>query len=394
MSGPKLAFVVTSAQTDPQVARLGQLLTMHGYTVVGRAVIEDVVEDPQLEGQGDALVLVPSIGNPDSTADNLVYFAERLAGRAFVVFVSNEISHAQYKALVRTGAADCVGWDSALREIVEISERAHSRSAQRSQPSATPDARHVVVSFLGTSGSNGSTTLALETAAALVTARGKVARRVAIVDLNFQRSVMADYFDVTPRLDIGEVTRNPQRLDRYLLDIFTSKHGSGLDIFASDNRTMDLCAIDGRVVFSLLEYITDLYDIVVLDMPSYRTAWVDAVLKSSDLVLVTGIYSVPSAKQIVYELKHLTELELGPDHMAVVINRCQTNALGGISHDGNIEGVLAGRRIFHVREDRAFALECVNTGVSMVQTKPSRAICRDIKKLQDAILAVQAKVTA
>jgi Flp pilus assembly CpaE family ATPase len=392
MKGSMLAFVVTSDRAHPQVARLEQLLVKYGYVIVSKVAIDGLVDDPQLQAHGHSLVLVPSIGNQGVTAEAIIRLAGRLMGHAFVVYVSDEIPQSQYKALVRTGAGDCVGWESAIREIVEISQRVGSKVLEAEQPSETPESQHVVVSFLGTGGGNGNTTLALESAASLVSARGKNARRVAIVDLNFQRSVMADYLDLVPQLDIVEVMRNPQRLDRYLLDIFTSKHGSTLDIFASDIDNIDFCAIDGSVVCSLLEHITDVYDIVFLDLPPCWAPWIDGVLKNSDLVFVTGLYTVPSVKQIMHELERLSALDVGPEHLAIVINQCRTNTFGWILRDANIDGVLTDRRVFRVRQDWPFALECVNTGVSMVQTKPRREICRDIKKIGDAVMAVKPKV--
>jgi Flp pilus assembly CpaE family ATPase len=394
MKGPMLAFVVTSDRADPQVARLEQLLAKHGYTIVGKTAIDDVVGDPQLEAHRDSLVLVPSLGGAEVDVERVIRLAGQVTGRTFVIYVTDEISQAQYKALVRTGAADCVGWDSAMREIVEISQRvsASTPGATR-QSAATPEARHVVISFLGTCGGSGNTTLALETAACLATAKGKDARSVAIVDLNFERSVMADYLDLMPRLDIDQVMRNPQRLDRYMLDIFTSKHASTLDMFASAAEHVDASTINADVVFALLEHITDLYDIVVLDLPPYRARWVDLVLKDSDLVFVTGLYSVPSVKQVMHELKHLNDLELAPDQVAVIANQCRTTLFGSVLRDGNIDGVLAGRRVLYVQQDWSFALDCVNAGVSMVLSKPRRGICRDIRKIADAALAVRPKPT-
>lgn len=392
MTGPVLAFVVTSDRADSQVARLEQLLTKHGYEIVGKTAIDDVVGDPLLQAHRDSLVLVPSLPGQEVDVEHVIRLAGQVAGRAFVIYVADEIPQTQYKALVRTGAADWVGWDSAMREIIELSQRVSSSLPSAARPSATPEAQHIVVSFLGTCGGSGNTTLALETAACLASLKGKDARSVAIVDLNFQRSVMAEYLDLVPRLDVAQVIRNPQRLDRYMLDIFTSKHASTLDMFASADGGIDICAIDRGVVFALLEQITDLYDIVILDMPPYRTAWVDAVLKDSDLVFVTGLYTVPSVKQVIAELKHMSERELAPEQTAVVVNQCKTTPFGGIAHDSNIDNVLAGRRVLYVQQDWAYALDCVNTGVSMVQSKPRRGICRDIKKIGDAVLAVRPKV--
>jgi pilus assembly protein CpaE len=392
MPEPMLAFVVKPDQADPEVALLEQLLKKHGYAIVRKDTIEAAIGDPKLKAHTDSLVLIPAIGICQADVERVMALAGQITGHAFVIYVADEISQAHYKALVRTGVADCVSWNSAMREIAEVSRRAHAGAREPARPGATGGPPHTVVSFAGTSGGAGNTTLALETGICLASLKGKDARRTALVDLDFQRSVMADYLDLSPRLDIAELVRNPQRLDKYMLDIFTSKHPSNLDIFACANGNIDFCAIDGSVVFSLLDQINERYDTVLLDAPRCWTAWLDGVLMNSDLVLVTGRYSVPSVKQIAQELKHLRELKLGPEHAGVIINQCQKHFLGGVVRNSGIDAVLAGQRLFYVQQDSSFALECVNTGASMVQTNPRRRICRDIKKISEAVLAVRPRV--
>lgn len=388
-----LAFVVKPDQADPEVALLEQLLEKHGYAVVRKDTIEAAIGDPKLMAHTDSLVLIPATGICQVDVERVIGLAAQFRGHAFVVYVADEISHAHYKALVRTGVADCVSWNSAMWEIAEISRRAHAGAPEPARAGTAGGSARTIISFAGTSGGAGNTTLALETGICLASLKGKDARSVAILDLGFQRSVMADYLDLAPRLDIAELVRNPQRLDRYMLDIFTSKHPSNLDIFACANSNIDLCAIDGSVVFSLLDQLNDRYDTVLLDAPRCWTAWLDSVLTNSDLVFVTGRYSVPSVKQIAHELKHLREFKLGLERAGVIINQCQTHFLGGVVRNSNIDAVLAGQRVFYVRQDPSFALECVNTGASMVQTNPGRRICRDIKKISEAVLAVRPRVT-
>jgi pilus assembly protein CpaE len=388
-----LAFVVKPDQADPEVARLEQLLAKHGYAVVRKDTIEAAIGDPKLKAHTDSLVLVPATGTCQVDVERIIGLAGQFMGHAFVIYVADEISQAHYKALVRTGVADCVSWNSAMREIAEISRHARAGAPGPARPGATGGSARTVVSFAGTSGGAGNTTLALETGICLASLKGKDARRTALVDLDFQHSVMADYLDLSPRLDIAELVRNPQRLDRYMLDIFTSKHPSNLDIFACANSNIDFCAIDGSVVFSLLDQLNERYDTVLLDAPRCWTAWLDGVLRNSDLVFVTGRYSVPSVKQIAHALKHLRELKVGREHAAVIINQCQKHFLGGIVRNSDIDAVLAGQRLFYVQQDSSFALECVNTGASMVQTNPRRRICRDIKKISEAVLAVRPRVT-
>jgi Flp pilus assembly CpaE family ATPase len=389
-----LAFIIKPDQADPEVARLEQFLEKHCYKVIRKDTIEAAIEDPRLKAHTDSLVLIPAAVASQGDVERVIRLAGQFTGHAFVIYVSDEISQTHYKALVRTGVADCVSWNSAMREIVEISRRTHARPPEPVVPSEKSKSPPTVISFSGTSGGSGNTTLAIETGICLASLKGKDARRVAVVDLDLQRTVMADYLDLAPRLDIAELIRNPERLDGYMLDIFTSKHPSNLDIFACVNSNIDICAIDGSVIFSLLDHLMDRYETILLDLPRCRMAWLDGVLMNSDLVFVTGRYSVPSVKQIVQELKHLGgELKIAQERVSVIVNHCQKQFFGRVLRNSGIDTVLANQRVFYVQHDPSFALDCVNVGASMVQTSRRRGICRDIKKISEAVVAVRPRVT-
>jgi pilus assembly protein CpaE len=387
------AYVVNCGHPDRRAALLEQLLEKLGYVISRKDTFWELVNDPSLKAQTDTPVLILAAEGSQTNAAEVIGLANKLKGRAFVIYVADEISQADYKALVRTGVADCVGWDSAHAEISEIWQRKQAGGAKIAPSSAEAGRPHIVVGFLGTAGGVGNTTMALETGIYLASLKGENARRTAVIDLDFQRSVMCDYVNLPARLDMANFIRNPQRLDPYMLDIFTSKHQSGLDILACENNDADYSSMDGSAVFSLLDQLTERYDTVLLDAPRWRLAWLAQVLMNSDFVFVTGRYSVPSVKQIAYELRQLRALELPWDRVGVIINWCQTNLFGGILHTSAIQSVLANQRVFYVRQDSAFALERVNIGSSIAEAGYKRGMCRDIKTISEAICAMAPRVT-
>jgi pilus assembly protein CpaE len=386
------AFVVNAGHVDPKVVPLEQLLEKLGHVILRKETIRAVVDDPALKASADSLILIPTTESSHVSVEEVIGLASQFKGQAFAIYVTDEISQADYKALVRTGGADCVGWDSAKGEIFEICRRRHAGGAKARAPSGFGGAPPVVVSFLGTGGGAGNTTLALETGVYLASLKGADVRRVAVVDLDFKHSVMCDYVNLSPRLDMADFVRNPERLDEYMLDIFTSKHPSGLHLFACDNNDIDYSAMDGKAVFALLDHLTNRFDTVLLDVPRCGTAWLDNVLKNSDFVFVTGRHSVPSVKQIAYELRRLRTLDLKPENMGIIINWCQKGLLGGIARKSDIVAVLGGQQIFYVQQDPSFALDCVNIGASMAESGPRHGICRDIKKISEVVQAVTPRV--
>src|SRR5438128_1193952 len=86
---------------------------------------------------------------------------------------------------------------------------------------------------------------------------------VVVVDLDFQHGSCADYLDLEPRLDLGEIEGRPERLDRQLLEVMLSHHPSGLAVVAAPNRPAEMRSFDPDVVTRLLDLVSSHFDHVV-----------------------------------------------------------------------------------------------------------------------------------
>ncbi|MGH6852282.1 MAG: hypothetical protein ACREDJ_03595, partial [Methylocella sp.] len=120
-----LAFVVDGGQSDPRVTLLDQLLEKLGYVISRKATIAALSNDPALKAHNDSLVLIPATETSKVNVEQVIGLANLLKGRAFLIYVTDEIGTGDYKSLLRTGVADCVSWDSAKGEIYEIFQRQH-----------------------------------------------------------------------------------------------------------------------------------------------------------------------------------------------------------------------------------------------------------------------------
>jgi len=384
-----IACLIHPDASNQRVNSLVELLEKLGYSVIRKESLEAAAGEPKLQsGRRDNLLIVAATEEWRPEAGNLVALAKKYVGRAFVIFVCDEISPDEYKALLRTGTGDCVEWRNASNEITAISQRLRGESPVSPPPAAIEEkavSKQLVIGFLPAGGGVGNTTLALETGVYCSRLKGKDAVRVAAIELDFNHAVMCEHVDLAPRLDIAELARNPRRLDDYMLDIFRSRHSSGLDLFSATHASIDCCAIDATAVFALLNRLHDRYGLLLLDFPNYRTTWVDQALLNCDFVFVTGRHSVPSLKQIARELKRLRELGFESERTAAIVTHCEASLIGGVARKGDIEIALAGNRIFFIREDKSFALEAVNSGASMMETRASRAICREIRLVADVL---------
>jgi pilus assembly protein CpaE len=288
----------------------------------------------------------------------------------FVVFGS-DLSALHYKQLLQSGNADWVAETTSPQEILAIFHRAGA--ASRTSPSKQP----VVVSFLPSAGGVGNSTLAMETAIQLTRRKGARDGKVALIDLDFQTSHICDYLDIQPKFRIEEIRGAPERLDDQLLNVFASRHASGVEIFAVPRSRLAVRDLGVEELSALFERMANHYPTIIVDMPVAPQAWTIPVLTASEGILVTGINSIPGLRQMSETLQAVrAEGGVSADVRAIV-NRCAASFLGRIEREDHIARILREERRFYVRESRA-AIECANMGESITLARPSDKAVKDI----------------
>jgi pilus assembly protein CpaE len=317
------------------------------------------------------LFLAPS--NSAGYIDVLVRIADTHRKRIFFVVISDEISGSDYKRLVRSGGADWVSANAAAPEILDIIVRRQAGSEVRSKDGPNP----ILVSFVPSAGGVGNSMLAIETAIQFRKAKATAGRRVCLIDLDFQTSHVCDYLDIEPRLQIQEISINPERLDSQLFDVFVTHHDSGLDVFASPRSKFDTCGLDFSALDALFGMISGRYDLILIDLPVNWFSWTSKIIAASGGIIVTGVNSIPSLRQIAETLTTVRQTSDIFGEIRVVVNKCERGLFGRVARRQHVESVLKHEKIFYVRNDDA-ALESVNAGVPMALGASRRRISQDI----------------
>src|SRR5215210_4659032 len=196
-----------------------------------------------------------------------------------------------------------------------------AKTATATATATAEAAESEIYTFLPAAGGVGVTTLAVQTAMLLLNSSPRGKTSTCLVDLDFQHGACADYLDLEPRLNLGEIETRPERLDRQLLEVMLSHHPSGLAVIAAPNRPAEMRSFDPDVVTRLLDMVSSHFDYVVFDMPRTWFSWTDSVLLGSNKLFIVSEMTVPGlrhAKELVGAIKE--RLGDGP-HPKVIVNR-------------------------------------------------------------------------
>jgi pilus assembly protein CpaE len=257
--------------------------------------------------------------------------------------------------------------------------QACARVAKDAAPASTTEAE--IYTFLPAVGGAGVTTLSIQTAMLLLNSGERGKTSTCLVDLDFQHGACADYLDLEPRLNLGEIEPRPERLDRQLLEVMLSHHSSGLAVIAAPNRPAEMRSFDPDVVTRLLDLVSTHFDYVVFDMPRTWFSWTDSVLLGSNRLFIVSEMTVPGvrhAKQLVMAIRERLGDAASP---RVIVNRFEQRMFSSGLRRSDLEQALGADFAAAVPNHYALVREAIDRGVPLDEVKPGNPITTQLKKL-------------
>jgi pilus assembly protein CpaE len=238
-----------------------------------------------------------------------------------------------------------------------------------------------IVTFLPATGGVGCSTLAIHTALLLQEQGRRRRTSTCLVDLDFQQGVCAEYLDLEPRLELTEIEPRPERLDRQLLEVMLSRHGSGLSVVAAPGRPGEQIRVEIQTVARLLDLVSANFTHVVIDLPRHWFSWTDGVLLGSNRLLVVAEMTVPALRQARRLATVISERIPGGPRPEIVVNRYEQRAFGAGLGRSDIEQALGGYFVGTVANSYRLVRDAIDQGVPISAIKPRNPVLDDLKKL-------------
>src|SRR5262245_58367927 len=331
----------------------------------------------QLDLEGAGVVVI----DLDAAQPGEMQALERLVARVGawppIIVIAQAFDAGVARALVQMRVADFLVKPVAAAELVRTCGLVATGPATTTQEGTEAK----IYTFLPAVGGAGVTTLAIQSALLLLNSNPRGKSSTCLVDLDFQLGACADYLDIEPRLNLGEIEPRPERLDRQLLEVMLSHHPSGLAVIAAPNRPAEMRSFDPDVVTRLLDMVSTQFDYVVFDMPRTWFPWTDSVLLGSDELFIVSEMTVPGlrhAKQLVEAIRE--RLGEGP-HPKVIVNRFEQQMFSTGLRKNDIERVLGDSFAACIPNHYAIVREAIDRGVPLEEVKPGNKITLALKKV-------------
>lgn len=355
-----------AALTAPVAAGLGAMARLAVETVDG--ALTDTREAIAARAPDILVADIDTAGNNDLAA--LAELSHTLKGATTIIAIVPSLDPAAVRALFQYRIADLMVRPVDADDVIGAVLRAADESDAPIEADAT------IHTFLPAAGGVGNTTLALE-AAALLVRRGSTC----IVDLNLQSGSCAEYLDLAPGFDLAEVEKNPDRLDRQLLDAMIARHRSGIAVVAAPPDPASIGMSDPVLVARILDLAAAHFQNVVIDMPRTWLPWTDSVLLGSDVLFIVAELSAPCLRQVQRLANAIVERTGGDIAPRIIVNRVPRRRQSRCLTVDDARAVLGDRFAGSVANQYDVVRQAIDRGVPLREVSPKNAISGDLRRI-------------
>ena len=232
-----------------------------------------------------------------------------------------------------------------------------ARVEAKQKKKARTGTRGKVITLVGAKGGTGVTSLALHLALELV---HEGHRKCLLVDHHPALGDASLYLGTgRHQYSFYELASNAERLDEELLRGFLLHHNSGLDLLDSPEAVDAIHGASPSSVEHTLAFLADTYQFVVVDCPPGLTDGTRACISQSEQVAIVLTAELPSVRNTVRYMEHLSRLGYSSNSIHVVLNR---HSKKGPLSDDRIEKALGRAISLRVPNNYNEVIRAINTG--------------------------------
>jgi len=277
---------------------------------------------------------------------------------------------------IRAGAHDYL-----CKPVKEIDLRAAAEKASKLKATRKESVGHggKILSVFSNKGGNGTTTIAVNLADALVRLTGK---KVAVVDLVLSHGDVTMFFNVNSSYSILDLAKNAEKADYDFLHTLLVRHASGVYVLADPPTIEDGEQISAAQVRDVLSTLRSMFDYIIIDTPHQFDERTLTALEMSDIVLLVSLLNLPSLKNTQKCLELFGRIGLRDERVRLLLSRYLPN--DEIPKE-SIEGIMNAPVFFSVPNDYPTVISSINRGKLLSEVAPEKEVTKSFDRMAELL---------
>jgi pilus assembly protein CpaE len=367
ITSPISIIIVGKDQQERSTARSQLLASGKVHVVAESSEYSRGMELVEQFNPQSALILLNGSEQPLELVKSI---SEKYPGTAVVCTGTNCASNIIVKAY-RSGATEFLVQPLKQEELEEVLSKIDAMQAQ----SDTSNRTGQVVAIYSGRGGSGSTTLAVNLAAAMVKCLKK---ETVLVDLNLQYGTVPLFFGVDPEYTIADVARNQDRLDTQLLKSFLVRTADDLYCLPAPLKVEEADDVQSSHLQRLFSMLRTMFPYTVVDLGHQLDTNTVTVLDLADTILLVSLLDVPSVYSTKRVLDVFGRMGYPGGKIRVIVNRYDRGS------DIPLEKV---EQVFQTpietvfSEDNRSTTASINLGNPLILSQPKSPLIKQYTKL-------------
>src|SRR5882724_2692793 len=292
----------------------------------------------------------------DRNTEEAIWVTERLRSEYPDVHSFAVSAYSEPEAIIaamRAGCAEYLQKPVQHERVLDGLARVEAKQKKRARSTV----RGKVVTLVGSKGGTGVTSLALHLALELA---HEQKRKCLLVDQHPALGDASLYLGTgRHQYSFYELASNADHLDEELLRGFLLHHNSGLDLLDSPETVDAIHGASPSTVEHTLAFLADTYHFVIVDCPPGLTDGTRACISQSEQVAIVMTAELPSVRNTVRYIEHLSKLGYSSSSIHVVLNR---HSKKGPLSDDRIEKAMGRAISLRVPNSYNEVIRAINSG--------------------------------
>jgi len=155
-----------------------------------------------------------------------------------------------------------------------------------------PDHDPIIFGLTSACGGVGVTSIASQIAYRL--SQKNADKSVSLLSLDFENSALGYYLDIKPIISVEHFCQPPENIDEATCKSWMKSSAYGFDVLSLPNSADGNHKVNPQTVLAFLDKVSEIYNVLVLDIPRLWTPWTHAALGASDQVGMVSELTVPT----------------------------------------------------------------------------------------------------
>lgn len=368
---PTLTIVIIDPDRDSRKA-IETIIAPYGDKVIINGSVDTVQEGLHTIQSTRPIVTILAVNDLEQgMRDIQSIFA--LAPQHTVFVTTAEKNPDWILKLMRAGAEEYLLKPHDKNELLEALQKAGRLHIER-HPTNEPVADGKVISVYNPIGGMGTTTIAVNLAAALA----QKSNKVALIDLNFFSGDAAIFLDLNPRYTLTSLTANVSRLDDNFLMSVMARHSSGVYLLSDPVDVDETVGITPEQIERILIFLKSVFEYIVIDTGGPLHGINQLTFENSIRIVYNTILSLPALKNGHRYMVAMEKHGVEKHKIMILVNRYLSHS--DIKID-DAEKILGHKVFMTIPNEYSDVNDSINRGKPLVNLYPRSPVSKAIMNI-------------